>query len=218
MSGPPRHEHVRGDLAQPAQDARHQQRHGRGDRAQPQRRRATRHHVTGGLLKPGEVGQDLLGTGDQRLAGRGEARPAGGAVDEQPADRTFEPLHSLAALITSITALHQQQREAELDKRRGHRPRNIRSGAGRRPTLTLADRLLATVLHHRHALPQVAVAALFNVRPETINKRIRDTRDLLNQAGHTIEPTQQPLATLDDLYDLARTEGITVPTRTTTAS
>jgi DDE superfamily endonuclease len=125
------------------------------------------------------------------------------------------------ALITALTSLHQQQREAELDKRRGHRPRKTRSGAGRRPTLTLADRLLATVLHHRHALSQVAVAALFSVRPETINRRIRDTRDLLDQAGHTIEPTPQPLATLDDLYDLydlARTAGITIPTRTTTAS
>ena len=122
------------------------------------------------------------------------------------------------ALITTITTLHQQQREAELDKRRGHRPRKTRPGPGRRPLLTLADRLLATVLHHRHALPQVAVAALFSVRPETINRRIRDTRDLLDQAGHTIEPTQQPLATLDDLYDLARTAGITIPTRTTTAS
>jgi hypothetical protein len=121
-------------------------------------------------------------------------------------------------LITSITTLQQQQRETELDKRRGHRPRKTRSGAGRRPALTLADRLLATVLHHRHALPQITVAALFRVRPETINRRIRDTRDLLDQTGHTIEPAPQPLATLDDLYDLARTAGITIPTRTTTAS
>jgi hypothetical protein len=50
--------------------------------------------------------------------------------------------------------------------------------------LTLADRLLATVLHHRHALPQITVAALFGVRPN----------------------------------DLARTAGIIIPTRTTTAS
>ena len=121
-------------------------------------------------------------------------------------------------LITSITTLQQQQRETELDKRRGHRPRKTRSGAGRRPALTLADRLLATVLHHRHALPQITVAALFRVRPETINRRIRDTRDLLDQTGHTIEPAPQPLATLDDLYDLARTAGVTIPTRTTTAS
>jgi Rhodopirellula transposase. len=122
------------------------------------------------------------------------------------------------ALITTITTLHREQREAELDKRRGDRPRKTRSGAGRRPILTLADRLLATVLHRRHALPQVAVAALFSVRSETINRRIRDTRYLLDQAGHTIQPTEQPLATLDDLYHLASTAGITIPARTTTAS
>jgi transposase len=122
------------------------------------------------------------------------------------------------ALITTITALHDQQREAELDKRRGHRPRKIRPGAGRRPTLTLADRLLATVLHHRFALPQVALAALFDVRSETINRRIRDTRQLLDQAGHIIAPADQSLTALDDLYDLATTAGIAIPTRITTAS
>lgn len=128
------------------------------------------------------------------------------------------PTSDWDALITTITTLHQEQREAELDKRRGHRPRKTRSGAGRRPTLTLADRLLATVLHHRLALPQVAVAALFSVRPETINRRIRDTRYLLEQAGHTIHPAAQPLATLDDLYDFARTAGLTIPSRIMTAS
>jgi transposase len=120
------------------------------------------------------------------------------------------------ALITTITTLHQEQREAELDKRRGHRPRKTRSGPGRRPTLTLADRLLATVLHHRLALPQTVVATLFRVRPETINRRIRDTRHLLEQAGYTIQPAEHPPATLDDLHDLATTAS--TPTRTTTAS
>src|SRR3954447_4627894 len=122
------------------------------------------------------------------------------------------------ALITTITTLHDQQRQAELDKRRGHRPRKIRPGAGRRPTLPLADRLLATVLHHRFALPQVALAALFDVRSETINRRIRDTRQLLDQAGHIIAPADQSLTALHDLYDLATTAGIAIPTRTTTAS
>ena len=84
--------------------------------------------------------------------------------------------------------LHDQRREADLDKRRGHRPRLAAPGAGRRPVLTLADRLLATALHQHLALPQVAVAALFTVRPETINRRIRDIRQLLDQAGHTIQP------------------------------
>ncbi|XQZ30730.1 transposase family protein (plasmid) [Arthrobacter sp. NyZ413] len=81
----------------------------------------------------------------------------------------------------------------------------------RRPGLTLADRLLATVLHHRLGLPQTAVATLFGVRPETINKRIRDIRGLLEQTDHGIHPAGHRLLHLDDLYTLARTAGITIP-------
>jgi transposase len=121
------------------------------------------------------------------------------------------------ALISTLMTLHPRQREANLDKRRGHRPRLTAPGTGRRPVLTLADRLLATLLHHRLALPQTAIAALFNVRPETINRHIRQTRQLLKQAGHTIQPTPHRLATLNDLYSLATAEGIKVPTDIKTA-
>ena len=113
--------------------------------------------------------------------------------------------------------LHIQQREATLDKRRGHRPRLAAPGTGRRPVLTLADRLLATALHQRLALPQIAIAALFNVRPETINRRIREIRQLLEQAGHTIQPGPHRLASLDDLYSLANAEGIVIPSQINTA-
>jgi Rhodopirellula transposase DDE domain len=120
-------------------------------------------------------------------------------------------------LITTLMALHDQQREASLDKRRGHRPRLTAPGTGRRPVLTLADRLLATTLHQRLALPQVAIAALFSVRPETINKRIRDIRQLLGQAGHTIPRGPHRLASLADLYSLATAEGIATPSEIKTA-
>jgi hypothetical protein len=113
--------------------------------------------------------------------------------------------------------LHDQQREASLDKRRGHRPRLTAPGAGRRPILTLADRLLATVLHHRLALPQVAIAALFSVRPETTNKRIRDVRQLLDQAGHTIQPGPHRLTSLEDLCKLTAAAGINTPSEIKTA-
>jgi hypothetical protein len=112
------------------------------------------------------------------------------------------------ALITELMTLHDQQREASLDKRRGHRPRLNAPGPGRRPALTLADRLLATILHHRLGLPQVAIAALLGVRPETVSKRICDVRQLLEQAGHSIHPRPNRLASLDGLYDLARSTGI----------
>jgi hypothetical protein len=120
-------------------------------------------------------------------------------------------------LIATLMTLHDQQRETSLDKRRGHRPRMKAPGNGRRPVLTLADRLLATVLHQRLALPQVAIATLFNVRKETINRRIRDIRQLLEQAEHTIQPSPHRIANLNDLSKLATTEGIHTPTKIKTA-
>ena len=92
------------------------------------------------------------------------------------------------ALTATVMTLSYQQRETTLGERRGHRPRLRAPGAGRRPVLTLADRLLATILHQRYALPHVAAAALFTVTPDTISLRIRETGQLLDYAGHTIQP------------------------------
>jgi hypothetical protein len=127
------------------------------------------------------------------------------------------PAQEWDALIAALMSLHDQQRETSLDKRRGHRPRQAAPGTGRRPVLTLADRLLATILHQRLTLPQVAIAALFSVRPETINRRIRDIRQLLDQAGHAIQPGPHRLASLDDLYSLTTAQGITMPPEIKTA-
>jgi hypothetical protein len=52
---------------------------------------------------------------------------------------------------------------------------------------------------------------LFTVRPETINRRIRDVRQLLDQAGHAIQPGPYRLASLDELYSLEVTQGIAIP-------
>jgi hypothetical protein len=121
------------------------------------------------------------------------------------------------ALVAALMSPHSQQREAKLDKRRGQRPRLAAPGPGRRPVLTLADRLLAATLHQRLALPPTAIAVLFSVHPETISKRIRDIRELLNQAGHAIQPGPHKLATLDDLYRLATAAKITLPPEIKTA-
>jgi transposase len=154
--------------------------------------------------------------------------PASGAPD--PFDRPSPDLAWLChpaitgltaqhwdALMAALMTLHDQQRETSLDKRRGHRPRRTAPGTGRRPVLTLADRLLATVLHQRLALPQIAIAALFSVRPETTNKRIHDIRQLLDQAGYAIQPGPHRLAGLADLSNLATAEGIITPTQIKTA-
>jgi hypothetical protein len=121
------------------------------------------------------------------------------------------PAQDWDALIATLMNLHDQQRETSLDRRRGHRPRLTAPGTGRRPVLTLADPLLATVLHQRLALPQVAIAVLSGVRPETINKRIRDIRQLIDQAGYAIEPGSHRLNSLDDLYRFAVAADIVIP-------
>lgn len=122
-------------------------------------------------------------------------------------------------LVTRLLALHDAQREGQLDKRRGHRPRIKGDGTtGRRPVLTLADRLLAVLLHQRLGLPQTAVARLYGVTPFTINRRIRDVRQLLQTAGHTIQPTEHQLPDLGALHDLAINAGISIPTEIKSAS
>ncbi|MEV3933069.1 transposase family protein, partial [Streptomyces sp. NPDC049944] len=82
----------------------------------------------------------------------------------------------------------------------------------------LVDRLLATLLYERLGLPQVAIARLFAVAPQTINRRIRKTHQLLDEIGHINAPAEHRLATLDDLADLATQLGITPPPEIKTAS
>jgi Rhodopirellula transposase DDE domain len=117
-------------------------------------------------------------------------------------------------LLAELTAAREIQREGDLQQRRGgDRQKTPTAGlyTGRRPGLTLVDRLLATILYQRFKLPQVALAPLFSVVPVTLNRAISQTRRLLHDIGHTIEPAETPLATLDDLTDLATHLGITTP-------
>ena len=86
----------------------------------------------------------------------------------------------------------------------GHPPRSppqLTAPAPAAPVLTLADRPLATFLHQRLALPRVAIAVLFSVRPGPISKRIRSTRQLPCQAGCTIQPGPHRLGSLSKLRD-----------------
>jgi hypothetical protein len=104
-----------------------------------------------------------------------------------------------STLTGRLLVLHHSQREDALGRRRGGRPRIVGNGTtGRRPVLTLPDRLLAAIPHHRPALPQVAIADLYGVAAETINRRIRDLRQLLEQDGTTIRPARTRLRTLGD--------------------
>jgi hypothetical protein len=55
------------------------------------------------------------------------------------------------------------------------------------------------------------------VRPETINTRIREIRRLLEQARYAIQPGPHRLASLADLYRLAAAAGIAITSEIKTA-
>jgi transposase len=127
------------------------------------------------------------------------------------------PARTLDALTAALTGPAAQLREAALNRRRGYRPRQPAPGTGRRPRLTLTDKLIAAILHDRHGLTRKAIAALYQVRHEDICRHVGDIRLLLRQTGHTIEPSPHKLATLDDLYRYAAAQGITKPAEIKTA-
>jgi Rhodopirellula transposase DDE domain len=128
---------------------------------------------------------------------------------------TGMPGPALDALAAALAGPAAALREAALDRRRGHRPRQL--PGGRAPRITLTAKLLAVILHDRHGLPRKATAALPGVRHELICRYAGDIRTLLRQAGHPIQPAARKLATLDDLYRHAAAHGIPVPAKINTA-
>ncbi|MGW6674457.1 ISAzo13 family transposase, partial [Streptomyces vinaceus] len=99
-------------------------------------------------------------------------------------------------LAATLSAARDLQREAHLRQRRGGDRQKIPAVGlytGRRPGLTLADRLPATLLYERHRLPQVAIAPLSTVVPQSLNRAISQTRHLLNEVSHTITPAETQL-------------------------
>jgi hypothetical protein len=128
---------------------------------------------------------------------------------------TGMPGPALDALAAALAGPAAALREAALDRRRGHRPRQL--PGGRTPRITLTAKLLAAILHDRHGLPHKATAALLGVRHELICRYAGDIRTLLRQAGHPIQPAGRKLATLDDLYRHAAAHGIPIPAKINTA-
>jgi hypothetical protein len=128
---------------------------------------------------------------------------------------TGMPGPALDALTAALAGPAAQLREAALNRRRGYRPR--RQAPRPRPGLTLTDKLTAAILHHRHGLPQKAIAALCQIRHEQISRYISDIRHLLHQTGHAIQPAPRTLTTLDDLHAYAAAHGIHTPAPINTA-
>jgi hypothetical protein len=115
----------------------------------------------------------------------------------------------LDRLVTELAGPFAAAREGRLHRRRGGRDRRRWPGAGHPETLTLRDRLLATLAWLRLALPHQAIAVLFGVDRSTISAAIRQIRPLLANRGYAT-PTGVRLHTLADLFAYAAAEGLTV--------
>jgi hypothetical protein len=115
----------------------------------------------------------------------------------------------LDRLVTELAAPFAAAREARLHRRRGERDRRRWPGAGHPETLSLRDRLLATLAWFRLALPHQAIALLFGVDRSTISAAIRQIRPLLANRGFAT-PAGVRLHTLADVCAYAAAEGLTV--------
>lgn len=115
----------------------------------------------------------------------------------------------LDQLVTELAGPCAAAREGRLHRRRGGRDRYRWPGAGRPETVTLRDRLLATLAWLRLALPHQAIAVLFGVDRSTISAAIRQIRPLLAGRGYAT-PTGVRLHTLADVFAYAAAEGLVV--------
>jgi hypothetical protein len=91
-------------------------------------------------------------------------------------------------LAAKLAGPQRAQREQGRRQRRGTE-RHRAAGAGPRPKLTDADRILATVLYLRRLCTQAVLGQLFAVDRSRITEAIRETRPLLEEHGHAITPS-----------------------------
>ena len=118
------------------------------------------------------------------------------------------PRKDLGDLVAALAAPRSEQREQDLHQRRGS-DRQRAPGAGPPPRLTLADRVLATLLHQHLALPCPLLAQLLGVNRTTISRAVQETRPLLIQHGLAAGQPAARLYTLADISAYAASQGIT---------
>jgi transposase len=118
------------------------------------------------------------------------------------------PRNDLDDLAAALAGPWSTQREQDRHQRRGS-DRQRAPGAGPPPKLTLADRVLATLLHQHLALPYPLLAQLLGVNRTTISRAIQQTRPLLDQHGlATAGPPATRLHTLAGISAYAASHGI----------
>jgi transposase len=117
-------------------------------------------------------------------------RPAAGVPDRATLSHpalTGMSRQQLDDLIAELAGPQEAQREQARHQRRGTERRRA-AGAGPRPKLTNADRILATVLYLRKLCTQAVLGQLFAVDRSRVTEAIREIRPLLEEHGHAITP------------------------------
>jgi hypothetical protein len=131
-------------------------------------------------------------------------------------DLTGMPRENLDAITTQLAEPQAHQHEQSRHTRRGA-DRSRAQGAGRRPRLCDADRVLATVLYLRRLCTQAVLGEVFAVDRTTITTAIRETRPLLQQHGHAITPATARFPTREDLIAYISESDTEPPTETKSA-
>ncbi|MGW8365113.1 helix-turn-helix domain-containing protein, partial [Streptomyces wedmorensis] len=102
----------------------------------------------------------------------------------------------IAELIAEVGPLWHEQHQAKL----APRPRKRAVSAGAKHQLVFVDRLLATLVHLRHAVTHDGPACWFGVDRSTIARAIGEVRPLLAERGCTISRGVR-LRTLAEVID-----------------
>ncbi|MEU2892211.1 transposase family protein [Streptomyces albidoflavus] len=102
----------------------------------------------------------------------------------------------IAELVAEIGPLWHERHQAVLTSR----PRRRAVGAGAKYKLVFVDRLLATLVHLRHATTHDVLACWFGVDRSTITRAIGEVRPLLAERGCTVAPDIR-LRTLAEVID-----------------
>ncbi|MFF5393311.1 transposase family protein [Streptomyces sp. NPDC013012] len=90
----------------------------------------------------------------------------------------------IAELIAEVGSLWHERHQAKL----ASRLRKRAVGAGAKHQLVFVDRLLATLVHLRHATTHDVLACWFGVDRSTITRAIGEVRPLLAERGCTVSP------------------------------
>jgi transposase len=116
---------------------------------------------------------------------------------------TRQELDELTAQLAPAQAAQTAQRCYE--QRGGRRRRAV--GAGSRPLLTDAARVLITIVYLRQVCSQNVLSEMLEVNANSIGQAIAETRQLLDEYGRTISPTTLRFTTAQSLAEFVAGAG-----------